>query len=346
MFILGVETSCDETSASVLSGTGQKIKILSNVVASQIEIHKKYNGVVPEIAAREHVLNIIPVINEALVKAKTSYKKIDFLAVTIGPGLITSLIPGIEATRSLSYAWNVPVIPINHIEGHIYSSFINISNQNVFPALILIVSGGHTTIVLMKNHGKYKIVGETRDDAAGEAFDKAAKMLGLGYPGGPIISEKARIFQERGKKSTLSLPRPMINSNDFDFSFSGLKTALLYQLKKDLNWHNRVEEYCYEVQQAIIDVLIIKTMKAAIKNKVKTVVLCGGVSANKKLRLDLQEKVENELNLPFFVPEFQYTTDNAAMIASAAYFKVKNKVNFKKNTDWQKLKANSSLDLC
>ncbi|MDD4271298.1 MAG: tRNA (adenosine(37)-N6)-threonylcarbamoyltransferase complex transferase subunit TsaD [Patescibacteria group bacterium] len=343
MIILGIETSCDETAATVLHGAGNKIKVLSNVVSSQIEIHKKYGGVVPEVAAREHVLNILPVVNEALRKAKILLapfvkggKKIDAIAVTIGPGLITSLLVGVETAKTLAYAWGVPAVAVNHIEGHIYANFIN--NQPKFPALILTVSGGHTMLILMSGHGKYKVLGETRDDAAGEAFDKAAQLLGLGYPGGPIIAAEAL----KAKNKNLSLPRPMLNSGDFDFSFSGLKTALLYEIQKDKNWRKRIPDYAYEFEQAVADVLVSKTIKAALKYKVKNIMLSGGVAANLELRSQLDQAVKNKLTgAKLIIPEFKYCTDNAAMIAVAGYFRAKRK-DF---TPWQKLKADANLEL-
>ena len=289
MKILGIETSCDETAAAVVEETRHGVSVLSNVISSQIDIHKKYGGVVPEVAAREHVLNILPVVNEALLKANIKNgeapKKINAIAVTIGPGLITSLIVGIETAKVLSYAWNVPVVGINHIEGHIYANFIGDAKKTrkqknkktIFPTLILTVSGGHTMLVLMRGHGKYETIGETRDDAAGEAFDKAAAMMKIGYPGGPAISAYA---EQKGKSPqpplSRGLPRPMINSKNYDFSFSGLKTALLYELKKDENYKKRIPEYCHEFQQAVVDVLIHKTIKAAKDYKVKTVMLSGG----------------------------------------------------------------------
>lgn len=381
MKILGIETSCDETAASVIecpaetlqcnvstrSGAGE-IKVLSNVVSSQIEIHKKYGGVVPEVAAREHVLNILPVVNEAMEKAgihhpvlrpplltKEGIKSrgkcgVDAIAVTVGPGLITSLIVGVETAKTLSYAWGVPVIAVNHIEGHIYSNFID--NQNIkFPALILTVSGGHTILVLMKGLGKFQVLGETRDDAAGEAFDKAAQLMGIGYPGGPEVarmatqvkSEKPVLDRDQGLKvKSINLPRPMIESPNLDFSFSGLKTALLYELKKDMDWGKRIPEYCHEFQQAVIDVLISKTLKAAKKHKIKTVLLSGGVSANKELRIQLEQAVKNNLsNTNFFVPDLKYTTDNAVMIAVNGYYKALRK----KYTPWNKLKVDANLEL-
>lgn len=339
MTILGIETSCDETAASVIKGRGEKINVLSNIISSQINIHKKYGGVVPEVAAREHVLNILPVINEALEKAKI--KKIDAIAVSVGPGLITSLIVGIETAKVLSYVWNVPVIGINHVEGHVYANFID-NNLIEFPAVVLTVSGGHTMLVLMKDHGKYKTIGETRDDAAGEAFDKAAKLMGLGYPGGPEISKYSEKFKNKNLKNKIQLPRPMINSGDFDFSFSGLKTALMYELKKDKNWKKKIPQYCAEFQQASIDVLISKTIKASKKYNAKTVMLTGGVAANKELREQLKEKVESKLDgVKFNMPALEHTTDNAVMIAVAGYYK-----SLKKDfTPWQKLKVDCNLEL-
>jgi N6-L-threonylcarbamoyladenine synthase len=343
MYILGIETSCDETAASVIKvnpKTGQ-ILVLSNIISSQIAIHQKYGGVVPEVAAREHVLNILPVINEAIQKAKIKPTALDLLAVTKGPGLITSLITGTETARALSFAWQKSVMEVNHIEGHIYANFIDPKTSIKFPALILTVSGGHTTLVLMDKKQKIKILGETRDDAAGEAYDKGAKMLGLGYPGGPIISRWADKYK-KSTKNDLNFPRPMINSTNFDFSFSGLKTALLYQLKKDQTWKKRIPEYCYEFQQAIIDILIAKTVKAAKKYKAKTIMLSGGVSANKTLRREMAEEIKKQLpNSNFLVPAPEYTTDNAAMIAAAAAFKSQRQ----KTIDFRRLRVDSSLQL-
>jgi len=375
VLILGIETSCDETAAAVVRGEYGRIDVLSNVVSSQINIHKKYGGVVPEVAAREHVLQILPVVNEALAKAKIkrrdAAKKIKAIAVTVGPGLITSLLVGVETAKVLSYVWQIPVVDINHIEGHIYANFISLRSNvkcqmsKLFPAVILTVSGGHTMLVLMKGHGEYKTIGETRDDAAGEAFDKAAKLLGLGYPGGPVIAEYAEKFIKQDSKIFNSkflisdkipnskyqipkdklkivLPRPMINSNSYDFSFSGLKTALLYELKKDKQWKKKIPEYCYEFQQAVIDVLITKTIKAAQEFKVKTVMLTGGVAANKELRKQLKEAIKGKLvNIQFVMPDLKYTTDNAAMIATAGYWRALKK-DF---VSWRKLKVDCNLEL-
>ena len=339
--ILAIESSCDESAASILvtdPKTG-RLRILSNIISSQIEIHKKYGGVVPEIAAREHVLNMLPVINEALEKAQIEPKDLTAIAIAKGPGLITSLMSGAETARTLAFAWNKPIIEVNHIEGHIYSNFID-HDEPKFPAVILTVSGGHTILLTMEKSGKIRIIGETRDDAAGEAYDKAAKMMDLGYPGGPIISGLAAQYGQ--KPSDLKLPRPMLNSPDFDFSFSGLKTALLYALKKDPNWKQRIPEYCAEYQQAILDILIHKTIKAALKFGAKTVMVSGGVSANNELRAQMAETVKNKLeNVDFLIPAREYTTDNAAMIAAAAFYKLKRG----QLTDFKKLRVDASLEL-
>jgi len=343
MLILGIESSCDETAAAIVDvnvKTG-KSKTLSNIISSQIEIHKKYGGVIPEVAAREHVLNILPVIHEALIRAGVTPKKISAIAVTKGPGLVTSLITGTETARSLAYAWGKPLIPVNHIAGHIYSDFLDLKSKVIFPLVVLTVSGGHTNLVFMKDHNNFKIIGETRDDAAGEAYDKGAKMLELGYPGGPIISKHAKIFFESGEKNNVTLPRPMLK-NGLDFSFSGLKTALLYQLQKDKNWKNRINEYCFAYQEAIIDILSQKTIAAAKKYKAKTIMLSGGVSANLELRDYLASKVSQELpKNPLIVPKLSYTTDNAAMIALAGYYALQSKVD----TSWQKLKVDVNFGL-
>lgn len=341
MNILGIETSCDETAASIIKVDRlDNAKVLSNVVYSQIETHKKYGGVVPEIAAREHVMKIIPVIDEALAKAKISNKEVDCISVTTGPGLITSLIVGIETAKTLSYAWDIPLVSTNHIEGHIYSSFIE--HRPSFPAIILTVSGGHTILALMKGHGDFEVLGETRDDAVGEAFDKVAKMMDIGYPGGPAVSIEAEKLKTSNEELLVKLPRPMIHSGDFDFSFSGLKTAIKYELEKDKNWKKKIPEYAREFQQAAIDVLIHKTIKAAELKNAKTVVLTGGVSANKELRIQLEKAVKEKFeNTNFITPDFKYTTDNAAMIAMAGYYRAKKK-DF---TKWQELKVDCCKEL-
>ena len=323
--ILAIETSCDETAAAVVCGIDNDLQILSNIVSSQIEIHKKYGGVVPEIAAREHVYNILPVINEALVVANISHEQLDAIAVTQGPGLITSLHIGTETAKTLSYTWNKPLIPIHHVESHIYANFIN-KDSIQFPAIVLTVSGGHTALYLMKAHGDLKIIGETIDDAAGEAFDKGAQLMNLGYPGGPLVSAEATKHNQSAiynPQSKINLPRPLLNKPNFNFSFSGLKTALLYQLQKDHDWKNRIPEYCHEFQEAIVETLVKKTIKAAAKHHAKSILLAGGVSANTRLRefLILYAK-ENLPDVTVNVPDLRYTTDNAAMVGACAYFKL------------------------
>lgn len=346
MKILAIESSCDETAAAVLEGRGSKLRLLSNIVSSQIALHRAYGGVVPEVAAREHVLNILPVIEEALkaagIKRTEAAKKLSAIAVTTGPGLITSLMIGVETAKTLSYVWKLPAVAVNHIEGHLYSNFITASPK--LPALILTVSGGHTQLVHMKTHLSYKTIGETRDDAAGEAFDKAAKLLGLGYPGGPLVSkaatEYANLIKQDLASPSIILPRPMLNDKSYDFSFSGLKTALLYETRKDKDYKKRINEYCYAFEQAVVDVLVTKTMRAAKKLGVKSVMLAGGVAANKALRERLSAEVSNA-GLAFAMPDLSYTTDNAAMIAAAGYFKFK----AGKTTPWRKLKVDPNLEL-
>lgn len=338
-YILAIETSCDESAAAVLSFSGEKIKVLSSIISSQIEIHRAYGGVVPEIAAREHVLKILPTIDKALVSAKINGQKLSAIAVTTGPGLITSLLVGVETARSLALAWNLPVIPINHILGHVFSNFS--SNKKVFfPALVLTVSGGHNNLVLMKSPYNYKTIGETLDDAAGEAYDKAAKMLGLTYPGGPAISLQADIFRKSGKESLIKLPRPMLNSSGSNFSFSGLKTALLYLLQKDKNWKKRIPEYSYAFEEAVVEVLSKKTFSWAEKKKAKTVMLAGGVSANKRLRQEFEAQAKKH-KIKLLIAPLNYTTDNAVMIGLAGVYQYLAGKVF----SWKKLKVDSSWDL-
>jgi len=359
MKILGIESSCDETAAAVIEGNGQgQIRVISNVISSQIDIHKQYGGIVPEVAAREHVLNILPVINQALSQAKIHHcfspltkgrcpkgrGVLDAIAVTVGPGLVTSLQVGVETAKSLAYTWNLPGVAVNHIEGHIYAGLANkfpVSDIQ-FPVIILTVSGGHTLLVLMRGWGKYETIGATRDDAAGEAFDKAAQALGLGFPGGPAIAQAAEKFDIRKSTFDISLPRPMIDSKDFDFSFSGLKTALIYAIKDDPNFKFQISNYSHEFQEAVVDVLVTKLVKATEAYNAKTVMLTGGVSANARLRQVLSETVKQELpDAKLLIPDLKYTTDNAAMIATAGYFHA-----FKKDfTPWQDLKAQPNLEL-
>lgn len=337
MNILGIETSCDETSAAVLEVKRGRFMLRSHVVASQVAVHTKTGGVVPEVAAREHMVTILPTIQKALEGVKPS--SLDAIGVTAGPGLLTSLLVGVETAKALSYAWRVPLVRVNHIEGHIYANWLEESRPtDSFPFLILVVSGGHTELILMKDHGRYTKIGGTQDDAAGEAFDKVAKLLGLGYPGGPEISKRA----ERGDAQAVAFPRPMLNQKNFDFSFSGLKTAVLYEVRDKKLTTRGVNDIAASFQQAVVDVLVEKTMRAATKYKVKGVLLSGGVAANQLLRNTLASRVHTELPDTFYAqPRPAYCTDNAAMIAVAAYFHA-HKKHF---TPFAKLKADANWEL-
>jgi N6-L-threonylcarbamoyladenine synthase len=324
MRILAIETSCDETAIAVLSGNGNLLKLEKNAVYSQIDIHKKYGGVIPELAARKHLETIIPLIDSTLGKNKL--KNIDYIATTSGPGLVTSLILGVSLAKTLAYSASLPLIGINHMEGHVYSNWLTNSelvknSSKYFPALILIVSGGHTELVLMKGHGSYQLIGETLDDAVGEAYDKVAKLLNLGYPGGPIVSRLAL----EGDCNKYNFPRPMMSKNNFNFSFAGLKTAVLYTLEKKKNINpTDVRDVCASFQAATVEVLTNKTLSAAKKFKPKSIMVAGGVSANLALKNSLST-ISKELGLEFFAPELKYTGDNAAMIAAAAYYKIASK---------------------
>lgn len=387
MIILGIETSCDETAIAIVEadkrgyqpqhqskarygarrGKTQKFKILSNIVSSQVELHKKYGGVWPTLAKREHQKNLVPVLEETLKGAnllvphlfskkigagqenrkrvnarsriysttlnsilerepellrnlfsflkKYQKPKVDLIAVTVGPGLEPCLWVGINFAKALSCFWDIPITPVNHIKAHI---LVNLKNQKIkFPALSLIVSGGHTQLILMRGFKNYKTIGETRDDAAGECFDKTARILGLGYPGGPQISKIAE--KVKSNKFNIKLPRPMIRQKNYDFSFSGLKTAVLYLHKKQKNKSQQYKkEMAREIQQAIIDVLLKKTIKAARDIKVKTIILGGGVIANKELRKRFKAQTPKSIEL--LMPEVKLSTDNAVMSAIAAYF--------------------------
>lgn len=319
MRILSIESSCDETAIAILSGDKQSFVLEKSLINSQVDTHKQYGGVVPEVASRQHLQNIIPLLEDSLGKEKL--KEIDYIAVTVGPGLISSLILGVTVAKSLAYAAQKPLIAINHIEGHIYSNWLSnkeLLDNDYFPSLALVVSGGHTELILVKGHGDYELIGQTLDDAVGEAYDKVAKLLKLGYPGGPIVARLA----EEGDVSAFDLPRPMINSKDFDFSLSGLKTAVLYALEKKKNIDQKdVVNMCASFQEAITEVLLHKTMKAAKKYKVKSIMICGGVSANTKLQKEFSIATK-KLTLPFFYPSLKYTGDNAAMIAVAAYYNI------------------------
>lgn len=366
MLTLGIESSCDETAAAVVERRGQKLILRSSVVLSQINIHKKFGGVVPEVAARKHLENILPVVSQALEDAGVTMEQIDQIAVTRGPGLVTSLLVGAQAAKTLAYLYDKPLLGVNHLEGHILVNWLTspestpqnysaIAGQAVrspeLPAVCLIVSGGHTEIVLAKKIGQYKKLGQTLDDAAGECFDKIAKMLGLGYPGGPALSAKAkngrpslppslklrwtrklrttgRLSPPAGGDGTASwaggfdLPRPMINSGDFNFSFSGLKTHVLYYLQKNGRpTKQTLNDFCAAVEEAIVDVLVSKTIAAAKQTKAKTVIIGGGVTANHLLRETLAKRLAEELpKVKFLPPALDFCADNAAMIATVGGF--------------------------
>ncbi|EKD49142.1 MAG: hypothetical protein ACD_63C00256G0003 [uncultured bacterium] len=321
--ILAIETSCDETSVAVIQGT----EVLSNIVASQAKLHSEYGGVVPEVAARAHIENIIPVIDEAFSVAfrKNSghgcWNNIDYIAVTEGLGLLPSLLMGVATAKALAFATGKPLIPVDHITGHIYANWIGKKDEIKFPALALVVSGGHTELQLMRSHMRFERIGGTLDDAAGEAFDKVANLLELGYPGGPVVSKKA----EDGKPDAFDFPRALIKKDNFDFSFSGLKTSVIYTVKKLGKLSSSdVNNICASFEQAVVDVLVEKTLCAIEKFKVKSVLLAGGVAANKKLRKTLQENISKKFPQIFYhQPNVKHCLDNAAMIGSAAFFKIK-----------------------
>ena len=331
MRILAIESSCDETALAILNAQADSLELEKNQIYSQVDIHKKFGGVVPEVAARKHAETIIPLLESTI---GNKLKDIDYLTVTNGPGLITSLLLGVTTAKTLAYAKKLPLVKINHMEGHVYSNWLSnkelaADSKKYFPSLVLIVSGGHTELVLMKGHGDYQLLGQTLDDAVGEAFDKVAKLLNLGYPGGPVIGQLA----ETGDETSYDFPRPMLNSKDYNFSFSGLKTAVLYTLeKKKKIKKSEVADICASFQKAVEDILITKTIKAAQEHGVKSIMLAGGVAANQKLKDDLTKEAEQN-NLPFFYPELKYTGDNAAMIAAAAYYNILDNKNILSGKD-------------
>ena len=313
MRILAIETSCDETAVAILSEENGGFVIEKNLIASQISTHAKFGGVVPEVAARMHMEALFPM----LLEVPRDGEGIDAIAVTAGPGLVVALRVGVETAKTLAVLWNKPLVAVNHLEGHLASAWL--SESPPMPVLALTVSGGHTEIVLMREMGDYEILGGTRDDAAGEAFDKVAKMMGLGYPGGPIISQRAML----GKRDAFSLPRPMIEQDNFDFSFSGLKTAVLreVQIKGEID-EEFINDMAASFEEAVVETLVTKTMRAVEKVKPASVILVGGVSANTHLRESLNLSIER-LGIPCLIPERQYSTDNAAMIAAAGLMKAK-----------------------
>ena len=306
MKILGIETSCDETAAAVVE---DGVSILSNQIASQVEIHARYGGIVPEIASRRHILAIIPIIRQAMAEAKATWDDLDGIAVTTGPGLAGSLLIGVNAAKAIALARRLPITAVNHLEGHIYANWLG--NHGIdFPTVCLIVSGGHSDLVLMRGHGDYIVLGRTRDDAAGEAFDKAARILGLGYPGGPAI-ERAAV----NGSPFLQLPRAWLEGSS-DFSFSGVKTALLRLVEG-----GKVPspaDAAASFQKAIVDVLVTKTVAVAKEYRVRQILLSGGVASNKLLR----QRLTADSPIPVLVPEPVLCTDNAAMIAARGYYQL------------------------
>ena len=318
MILLGIDTSCDETSAAVvLDG----VHVLSNIVHSQVELHHPHGGVVPELASREHVRNIMPVVHQSLLKAGIEMKDLEGIAVTVGPGLVGSLLVGLYYAKGLAYVHNIPLVAINHLEGHILSIFLE-KNVPEFPFVALTVSGGHTSLYHIEGYGKYTQLGQTLDDAAGEAFDKVARVLGLGYPGGIAIEQAAH----GGDENKISFPRAYMANNSLDFSFSGLKTATALYIKK---WRESGEErhavtladIAASFQESVVDVLIYKLLQARKKRPSKAVVVAGGVACNTRLRRKLLETTTAE-NIAVYFPRPEYCTDNAAMIAAAGYHRV------------------------
>lgn len=377
MKILAIETSCDDTCLSVLEKNKNNIKLLSQIISSQEKLHAPYGGVFPSLAKREHQNKIVPLLEQAFKKSnllkpakkfeiekfKTLEKilernpellnhlkkflekfekpKIDQLAVTIGPGLEPCLWVGVNLAKALSFYWDLPICSVNHLEGHLLSAWLEEKQPPQFPAVGLIVSGGNTQLILMNAIGKYKLIGETRDDAAGECFDKTARILGLNYPGGREISNQAKNFKK--PVYDIRLPRPMLYEKNFDFSFSGLKTAVLYDFKKRRETEKKSPKYIaemgHEIQNAIIEVLIRKTIKAAEKYKAKSIILGGGVSANENLRAEIKKECA-KLKINCFLPKNEHTADNAGMIALSAAISPK-----PKNYSWKKIKPKPNFKI-
>ncbi|MEY2450557.1 MAG: tRNA N6-adenosine threonylcarbamoyltransferase [Acidimicrobiaceae bacterium] len=313
--ILGIETSCDETAAAIVTYDEDKpLTVLSSVVSSQVDLHARYGGVVPEIASRAHVELLTPVIAQALVEAGVDDDQIDAVAATVGPGLVGSLLVGVSTAKTLALVWNVPFVGVNHLEAHLYASFLE-EPELQLPAVVLLVSGGHTMLIEMKGHGEYRVLGTTIDDAAGEAFDKVARYLGLGYPGGPAIDRLAM----EGDPTAIRFPRAMLEQG-FDFSFSGLKTSVVNYVRK----HPDVStaDVCASFQEAVVEVLVAKARRAAAEVGATAMCLGGGVAANSQLRERfLDACVEDGLH--GFLPSRAMCTDNAAMVAAAGFWRLR-----------------------
>jgi len=308
--ILGIETSCDETAASVVVDGSS---VLSSVVSSQVDLHARFGGVVPEIASRAHTELITPVVAQALVEAGRKGPELSAVAATYGPGLVGSLLVGVSAAKALALTWGVPFVGVNHLEGHLYAGLLEEPDLE-FPLVVLLVSGGHTMLVEMQDHGRYRLIGQTVDDAAGEAFDKVARYLDLGYPGGPIVDTLAT----KGDPTAIDFPRPMIGEG-YDFSFSGLKTAVINHVRN--NPDVSAEDVCASFQTAVVDVLLAKAQRAAEELGATAICLAGGVAANSELReRTLDYSVQSGRRA--FVPSRSMCTDNAAMIATAAWWRL------------------------
>ena len=309
--ILGIETSCDDTAAAVLHGR----QVLTNIVSSQDEIHGCYGGVVPELASRQHMRNMLAIVDQALRGGKVGLEQLDGIAVTCGPGLVGSLLVGVSVAKALAMAKHLPLIGVNHLEGHLLA--VLLEQDVAFPFLCLLVSGGHTALYVARTWGDYQLLGATRDDAAGEAFDKAAKMLGLGYPGGRVIDKLA----QNGDPVALRFPRAHLKTGKYDFSFSGLKTALRQFLSSPEGERSRDADIAASYQEAVVDMLIETTVRAACDLKLERVVISGGVSANSRLRRGMAEKGQ-QYGVRVFFPSLKLCTDNAAMIAFAGAWRL------------------------
>jgi tRNA N6-adenosine threonylcarbamoyltransferase len=312
MLVLGVETSCDDTAAAVLRD-GRSL--LANVVSSQDQVHGPYGGVVPELASRQHIQSILPIVDSALQQAGISVQDLGGIAVTYGPGLVGSLLVGLSMVKALAFRWRIPYVGVNHLEAHLLA--IHLEHEVPFPYIALLASGGHTLVYCVKDVGAYAHLGGTRDDAAGEAYDKVAKMLGLGYPGGRIIDNLAK----HGDREAIRFPRAHIKKGSYEFSFSGIKTSVSQYLKsqpKD-QWQNRIADIAASFQEAVVDMLVRPTVKAATACGVSRIVLAGGVAANSRLREEIREKADAE-GLQVYFPAPKFCTDNGAMIALAGYY--------------------------
>lgn len=339
MKVLGIETSCDETAAAVIED-GRTI--ITNIISSSAAMHEATGGIIPEMAARAQVTSIIPVIEKSLHNHSLD-RDIDAIAITVGPGLIGSLLVGVETAKTLSMLSGIPLVPVNHVLAHLYANFLNTDSLPQFPALGLVVSGGHTELFLMEKINKLKWIAGTLDDAAGEAFDKTARLLGLGFPGGPAIAAKAEEFRIKKQELRMNLPRPMIHDKSLNFSFSGLKTAVWREVKKLQDSNNltpeNIQNISFEIEEAITDVLTEKTLRAAREHNVKSILIGGGVAANKRLTEKFHFKIQNsKYKIDLYIPLPKLCTDNAAYIASFATF------NYHP-VDWKKIEARPDLEV-